>query len=58
MNVAVIPARGGSKRIPRKNIRAFNGKPILAYSIEAAFVERFHNFGIACPLRWVGAIAL
>lgn len=36
MNVAVIPARGGSKRIPRKNIRAFNGKPILAYSIEAA----------------------
>ena len=36
MNVAIIPARGGSKRIPRKNIRAFNGKPILAYSIEAA----------------------
>ena len=36
MNVAIIPARGGSKRIPRKNIRPFNGKPILAYSIEAA----------------------
>jgi pseudaminic acid cytidylyltransferase len=34
--VAVIPARGGSKRIPRKNIRPFAGKPIIAYSIEAA----------------------
>jgi N-acylneuraminate cytidylyltransferase len=32
----VIPARGGSKRIPRKNIRLFAGKPILAWSIEAA----------------------
>lgn len=36
MRVAVIPARGGSKRIPRKNIRDFYGKPILAWSIEAA----------------------
>lgn len=36
MNLAVIPARGGSKRIPRKNIREFCGKPIIAYSIEAA----------------------
>ncbi len=35
-NLAVIPARGGSKRIPRKNTRDFLGKPILAYSIEAA----------------------
>ena len=35
-NVAIIPARGGSKRIPRKNIRDFLGKPIIAYSIEAA----------------------
>jgi len=34
--VAIIPARGGSKRIPRKNIRLFAGKPIIAYSIEAA----------------------
>ena len=34
--VAVIPARGGSKRIPRKNIRPFLGKPIIAYSIETA----------------------
>ncbi len=35
-NLCIIPARGGSKRIPRKNIRDFLGKPIIAYSIEAA----------------------
>ena len=35
-NLAMITARGGSKRIPRKNIRDFCGKPIIAYSIEAA----------------------
>ncbi|MGF7079855.1 pseudaminic acid cytidylyltransferase [Mucilaginibacter sp. UYCu711] len=35
-NLAIIPARGGSKRIPRKNIKAFLGKPIIAYSINAA----------------------
>jgi N-acylneuraminate cytidylyltransferase len=35
-SVCIIPARGGSKRIPRKNIRSFLGKPIMAYSIEAA----------------------
>lgn len=35
-NIAIITARGGSKRIPRKNVKEFLGKPILAYSIEAA----------------------
>lgn len=35
-NLCIIPARGGSKRIPRKNIKSFLGKPIIAYSIEAA----------------------
>ncbi len=35
-NLAIIPARGGSKRIPGKNIKHFLGKPIIAYSIEAA----------------------
>lgn len=35
-NLAIIPARGGSKRIPRKNIKNFLGKPIIAYSIQAA----------------------
>jgi len=34
--VAIIPARGGSKRIPRKNIKDFFGKPLIAYSIESA----------------------
>lgn len=34
--IAIIPARGGSKRIPKKNIKLFLGKPIIAYSIEAA----------------------
>lgn len=36
MKLAIIPARGGSKRIPRKNIRPFAGRPIIAYAIEAA----------------------
>jgi pseudaminic acid cytidylyltransferase len=36
LNVAIIPARGGSKRIPGKNIKKFRGKPIIVYSIEAA----------------------
>ncbi|MDH0726185.1 pseudaminic acid cytidylyltransferase [Stutzerimonas stutzeri] len=36
MRMAVIPARGGSKRIPRKNIKSFCGKPMIAWSIEAA----------------------
>ena len=36
MNVAIIPARGGSKRIPNKNIKDFAGRPVIAYSIEAA----------------------
>lgn len=36
MRLAVIPARGGSKRIPRKNIKSFLGRPIISYSIEAA----------------------
>lgn len=35
-NLAIIPARGGSKRIPRKNIKEFLGKPIISYSIDAA----------------------
>lgn len=36
MKLAIIPARGGSKRIPRKNIKPFCGKPMIAWSIEAA----------------------
>ena len=36
MNIAVIPARGGSKRIPRKNIKEFNGKPMISWPIKMA----------------------
>jgi pseudaminic acid cytidylyltransferase len=36
MKIAIIPARGGSKRIPRKNIKDFLGKPVISYSIQAA----------------------
>lgn len=37
--IAIIPARGGSKRIPKKNIKDFFGKPLIAYSIEAALAS-------------------
>jgi pseudaminic acid cytidylyltransferase len=40
MRLAVIPARGGSKRIPRKNIKPFHGKPMIAYAIQAAFASK------------------
>ena len=40
MRVAIIPARGGSKRIPRKNIKNFLGYPIIAYSIKTALSSR------------------
>ena len=43
MNVAIIPARGGSKRIPKKNIKDFFGKPIIAYSIEAALSSKLFD---------------
>jgi len=43
MNIAIIPARGGSKRIPRKNIKNFHGKPLIAYSIEAAKASQCFN---------------
>jgi len=38
--IAIIPARGGSKRIPRKNIKDFHGKPLIAYSIEVALASK------------------
>lgn len=44
MKVAIIPARGGSRRIPRKNIRLFHGKPILAYSVETAYESKLFDF--------------
>ncbi len=41
--VAIIPARGGSKRIPRKNIKDFYGKPLIAYSIEVALKSKLFD---------------
>lgn len=40
MKIAVIPARGGSKRIPRKNIKPFHGKPMIGYAIQAALASK------------------
>lgn len=58
MKLCVIPARGGSKRIPRKNIRSFAGRPILAYAIEAA--QQCHLFDrvmVSTDDEEIGAIA-
>ena len=44
MNIAIIPARGGSKRIPRKNIRLFRGLPIIAHSIAKAQATGIFDF--------------
>ena len=43
MNVAIIPARGGSKRIPRKNIKNFGGLPMIAYAIKAALNSKLFD---------------
>jgi len=42
-SIAIIPARGGSKRIPRKNIKDFFGKPLIAYSIEVALESKLFD---------------
>ena len=51
--LAIIPARGGSKSVPRKNIRNLNGKPLIAYTIEAA--KRIENANV--NLKSKGLIA-
>lgn len=43
MRIAIIPARGGSKRIPRKNVREFRGKPMIAWTIELAKESRLFD---------------
>jgi pseudaminic acid cytidylyltransferase len=58
MNIAVIPARGGSKRIPRKNIRPFAGKPIIAHSIDAARATGlFHRIVVSTDDPEITAVA-
>ena len=41
--IAVIPARGGSKRIPLKNIKEFSGSPLISYSIKAALESKLFD---------------
>lgn len=56
--VAIIPARGGSKRIPGKNIKLFGGKPMLAYSVEAALrAECFDRVVVSTDCEHVAEVA-
>jgi len=58
MKLCVIPARGGSKRISKKNIRDFCGKPIIAYSIEAALASScFDKVIVSTDEKEIAAIA-
>lgn len=58
-NLCIIPARGGSKRIPKKNIKSFLGKPIIAYSIEAAIQSKlFTEIMVSTDCQETADIAL
>lgn len=58
MNIAIIPARGGSKRIPRKNIKLFGGKPMLAHAISAATESGlFEHIVVSTDDKEIGAMA-
>lgn len=58
-NLCIIPARGGSKRIPKKNIREFLGKPIIAYSIEAALSSAlFDEVMVSTDSEEIASIAM
>ena len=58
-NLCIIPARGGSKRIPKKNIKSFLGKPIIAYSIEAAIQSKlFTEIMVSTDCQETAEIAL
>ena len=59
MNVAIIPARGGSKRIPHKNIREFCGRPMISYPIEAALdTGRFDRVIVSTDSSQIATVAL
>ncbi|TSJ41994.1 pseudaminic acid cytidylyltransferase [Fluviicola chungangensis] len=56
--IAIIPARGGSKRIPRKNIKDFLGKPVIAYAIETALKSRlFEEVMVSTDDEEIAAVA-
>ncbi|MAC83414.1 MAG: pseudaminic acid cytidylyltransferase [Arcobacter sp.] len=57
-NIAIIPARGGSKRIPKKNIKDFFGKPLIAYSIQVAIDSKlFDKVVVSTDDEQIAAIA-
>jgi pseudaminic acid cytidylyltransferase len=57
--IAIIPARGGSKRIPHKNIKDFFGKPIIAYAIEAAISSKlFDEVMVSTDSKEIADVAL
>ena len=59
MSVCIIPARGGSRRIPNKNIRDFHGKPIIAYSIATAQASGlFSRIIVSTDSEAIGAVAV
>jgi pseudaminic acid cytidylyltransferase len=59
MRLALIPARGGSKRVPRKNVRLFHGKPMIAYSIETALSSGlFDNVIVSTDDEEIADVAL
>jgi len=56
--IAIIPARGGSKRVPGKNTRPLAGKPLIAYTIEAALESRlFHRVVVSTDSEEIAAVA-
>ena len=60
MNIlAIIPARGGSKRIPKKNIKDFLGKPIISYSIQSAIdVGLFNEIMVSTDDKEIAEISM
>lgn len=57
MRLSLIPARGGSKRVPGKNIRPFNGSPLIAYSIEHSCAAGFDLVLVTTDQGSIGAVA-
>src|SRR5579871_1028725 len=56
--IAIIPARGGSRRVPGKNIRPLAGKPLIAYSIEAALESKlFHRVVVSTDSEEIATVA-
>jgi pseudaminic acid cytidylyltransferase len=59
MNIAIIPARGGSKRIPRKNLKLFHGLPVISYAIQAAIEsESFDEIFVSTDDEEIAKIAM